>query len=124
MGEVYLAEDARLRRKASASKSFLLISGQNSGGCAEFKREAYTISGLNHPNIITIYEIGASEGIHYLATEYVQGKTLRDLCRDGRVGRGRDAIEILSQVASALGGPPLVVKVSASQRRLAQTRES
>ena len=100
MGEVYLAEDARLRRKV-ALKILPPNLSANSERLRRFIREAYAISGLNHPNIITIFEIGESEGLHYLATEYIQGKTLRDLCRERRPG-AETAIEIITQVASAL----------------------
>jgi serine/threonine protein kinase/Tfp pilus assembly protein PilF len=77
MGEVYLAEDDRLRRKV-ALKLLPARFTKDEERVRRFQREARAASALNHPNIITIYDIGESEGVHYIATEYIDGVTLRE----------------------------------------------
>jgi serine/threonine protein kinase len=77
MGEVYLAEDERLKRKV-ALKLLPTEFTQNSERLRRFEQEAQATSALNHPNIITIYEIGAQNGTHFIATEFIAGQTLRD----------------------------------------------
>ncbi|HVF46249.1 MAG TPA: serine/threonine-protein kinase, partial [Pyrinomonadaceae bacterium] len=80
MGEVYLAHDAELERKIAIK----LLSGEfttDEERRARFRQEARVISALNHPNIITIYEIGENEHGSFLITEYVEGRTLRDVMR-------------------------------------------
>src|SRR5262245_27274312 len=77
MGEVYLAEDERLGRKL-ALKILPIRFMLDPGRVERFEHEARTASGLNHPNILTIYEVGCEAGQHFIATEYVEGETLRD----------------------------------------------
>src|SRR6476660_4039859 len=76
MGVVYLAEDMKLGRKVA-----IKILGQefttNKDRLNRFEQEASAASNLNHPNILTIYEVGIDEGRHYIATEYIDGVTLR-----------------------------------------------
>src|SRR5262245_65916728 len=76
MGEVYLAEDARLGRKVALK---LLPSSftNDAERLRRFEREARTASALNHPNILTIYEVGSVDGLQFIAAEYVEGQTLR-----------------------------------------------
>src|SRR5438094_7403763 len=100
MGEVYLARDERLGRKAALKllpDSLTIDEAQLS----RFKNEARTASSLNHPNILTVYEIGAEGNRQFIATEFIEGITLRV-----SIGRGRinphTALEIAVQVASAL----------------------
>jgi len=76
MGEVYLAEDTRLGRKV-ALKMLLAQFTQDEDRVRRFMREAKAASALNHPNIITIFEIGEANGRHYLTTEFIEGETLR-----------------------------------------------
>src|SRR5687768_16688305 len=76
MGEIYLARDTRLRRDV-AIKILPEELTKNSLAVSRFMREAYSASALNHPNILTIYDIGRHEEIHFIATEFVEGKTLR-----------------------------------------------
>src|ERR1044071_3277576 len=76
MGEVYLAEDTRLGRKV-ALKLLAEELTQNRDRLNRFDQEAYAASALNHPNILTIYEMGDEGGRHYIATEFVDGVTLR-----------------------------------------------
>ena len=77
MGEVYLAEDERLNRKV-ALKLLPERFSADEERVRRFQREARAASALNHPNIITIYEIGQADQRHYIATEYIEGVTLRD----------------------------------------------
>ncbi|MFN0113020.1 MAG: protein kinase domain-containing protein [Blastocatellia bacterium] len=100
MGEVYLARDTRLNRKV-ALKLLPIQFTQDAGRIKRFKREAQAASALNHPNIITIYEIGELENKHFIAAELVEGQTLRELIADGRVAE-KDAIETAIQICSAL----------------------
>src|SRR5262249_16237113 len=76
-GEIYLAEDARLNRLV-ALKLLLAQFTQNADRVRRFVQEAKAASALNHPNIITIFEIGEADGVHYMVTEYIQGQTLRN----------------------------------------------
>ena len=75
------------------------MSNQNS--LRRFETEAKAISALNHPNILTIYEIGEADGIRFLATEYVKGETLRERLRR-EPPTLRETLEIAAQIASAL----------------------
>ena len=68
---------------------------------SRFVREAKSASGLNHPNIITIHEIGESEEIHYIATEFIDGKTLNEYAKDSPLNN-KSMLDIAIQVASAL----------------------
>jgi serine/threonine-protein kinase len=100
MGEVYLATDPRLRRKV-AIKLLPSALSNDPERLRRFEQEAHAASALNHPNIITIYEIGQSNGRHYLVTEYIEGETLRERI----AARSIDVIEVVeiaAQVASAL----------------------
>src|ERR1700686_5597009 len=76
MGEVFLAEDTRLGRKV-ALKLLAQELTQNRDRLSRFDQEAYAASALNHPNILTIYEMGDEAGRHYIATEFIDGITLR-----------------------------------------------
>ncbi len=100
MGEVYLARDSKLERKV-ALKLLPPQYTQDAGRIKRFEREARAASALSHPNIIAIYEIGEVESRHFIAAEYVDGQTLRELLGEGRVAM-KDAIEIAIQIASAL----------------------
>ncbi|HEX9918278.1 MAG TPA: protein kinase, partial [Pyrinomonadaceae bacterium] len=100
MGEVYLAHDAKLARKV-ALKILPPQFVSDPERVKRFERESRAISALNHPNLITIYDIGLSDGVHYIATEFVSGKTVRDLIDEGL--KMRDALAIATQVAEALG---------------------
>src|SRR5437867_4161772 len=76
MGEVYLAEDSKLGRKV-ALKLLAEELTQNRDRLNRFDQEAYAASALNHPNILTIYEMGDEARRHYIATEFIDGQTLR-----------------------------------------------
>jgi serine/threonine protein kinase/Tfp pilus assembly protein PilF len=100
MGEVYLAEDPRLGRKL-ALKILPVEYTQNPDRVARFEQEARAASALNHPNIITVYEIGEESGVHFIAFEYIPGHTLRHSLKDGGMNL-REALEVSIQVSSAL----------------------
>src|SRR5262249_3797201 len=76
MGEVYLAEDTRLRRKV-ALKVLPSVIAQDKDRLRRFEHEAFAASALNHPNILTIYEFGAEGETHFLAAEFIDGETVR-----------------------------------------------
>ena len=100
MGEVYLADDTKLRRKVALK---LLSSDvtQKPNLLHRFEQEAQAASALNHPNILTIYEFGEEKGAHFIATEFVDGETLHK-----RIARSqmsiREVLDVAVQTASAL----------------------
>ena len=100
MGAVYLAEDTRLGRRA-AIKVLPPSFTKNQAQVGRFQQEARVASALNHPNIITVYDINEADGTRYIATEYIEGETLR-----ARIARGafslHDALDIAVQIAGAL----------------------
>jgi predicted ATPase/serine/threonine protein kinase len=100
MGEVYRARDPRLDRMV-AIKILPAAFSADSGRLQRFAQEARSASALNHPNIITIYELGQDGSTHYIAMELVEGKTLRDLLVAGSLPI-RKTIEIAVQVAEGL----------------------
>jgi non-specific serine/threonine protein kinase len=101
MGEVYLAEDSRLRRKI-ALKVLPEDIAQDKERLRRFEQEAFAASALNHPNILTIYEFGAESETHFLAAEFVEGETLRERIEGfAPLGR-REVLDIAAQIAAAL----------------------
>src|SRR5213595_1917197 len=100
MGDVYLARDERLGRKA-ALKLLPDSLTTDETQLSRFKNEARTASSLNHPNILTVYEIGAEGNRQFIATEFIEGITLRVSIARGRINP-HTALEIAVQVASAL----------------------
>ncbi|MEK6303754.1 MAG: protein kinase [Acidobacteriota bacterium] len=101
MGEVYLAEDIRLGRKV-ALKLLPPELTSDQPRVLRFQQEARTASALNHPNILTIFDIGEVESTHFIATEFVKGETLR-ACMSATRMSVQKALNIIVQVASALG---------------------
>lgn len=101
MGEVYLAHDTTELRRTVAIKVLPAQFASNPESMQRFIREAQTASSLNHPNILTIFEIGEADGARFLVTEFIDGETLQQ-----RLARTRipidEAIEIAIQVATAL----------------------
>ena len=82
MGEVYLAQDLQLKRAVALkviSRSFI----RDENRLRRFQQEALATSALNHPNIITIHEIGSEEGVDFIATEFIEGLSLRQKLLQG-----------------------------------------
>ena len=100
MGEVYLAQDEKLDRRV-ALKILPEEFAQDAERMRRFVQEAKSASALNHPNIITIHEIGDADGTHFIATEYVEGETLSRRLKDEPMSL-RPALDIAIQIASAL----------------------
>jgi predicted ATPase/predicted negative regulator of RcsB-dependent stress response len=100
MGEVYRARDTRLDRTVAIKILPATLSG-DSDRLHRFEREARSASALNHPNIVTIYELGRDSSTHYIAMELIQGNTLREMLVAGSLPM-RKAIEIAAQVAEGL----------------------
>ena len=98
MGEVYLARDSKLDRLV-ALKILPAHFVADRDRTTRFKREARALSSLNHPNLLTIYEVGEADGLHFIAMEFVDGQTLSSL-REGLSLRG--LLAIVGQVAEAL----------------------
>lgn len=100
MGEVFLAEDTRLRRKIA-----LKILPENIAGDKDrlrrFEQEAFAASALNHPNILTIFEFGTEKDTHFLAAEFVDGETLRERMKHESFGL-RELLDVAAQIAAAL----------------------
>src|SRR5215510_9044907 len=100
MGEVYLAEDTNLRRKI-ALKVLPVGVAQDKDRLYRFKQEAFAASALNHPNILTIFEFGAEAETHFLASELVEGETLRVRMQRSAISLS-ETLDITIQIASAL----------------------
>src|SRR5262249_6333739 len=100
MGEVFLAHDTSLGRKV-ALKLLRTDVTRDQQRLRRFRQEARSASALNHPNILTIHEIGQEESLHFIATEYVEGETLREHMSNGRMTLGQ-VLDVAVQTASAL----------------------
>jgi serine/threonine protein kinase len=99
MGQVYLADDTKLGRKV-AIKFLNEKYSKDEDLLSRFIQEAQAASALNHPNLITVYEIGEHEGSHYMSTEFIDGKTLRERMKERLTFD--DALSIAIQTAEAL----------------------
>src|SRR5438477_7701243 len=100
MGDVYLATDMTAGRKA-ALKLLPMRFTADAERLKRFQQEAHAVVGLNHPNILTIYEIGEDHSTHYIASELIEGETLRQRLMRGRMELS-EAVDAAIQVASAL----------------------
>ena len=100
MGEVYLAEDTRLSRHV-ALKLLPSYFASDDERLRRFQSEARSASALNHPNILTIYEVGQSDSDYYIATEFVDGWTIRELLRERKLSL-QEILRCVEQLASAL----------------------
>jgi len=100
MGEVYLAQDTRLGRKV-ALKLLPEAFTSNQERLQRFEREARTVSALNHPNILTLYEVGLADETHFIATEFIDGQTLRKHLHGQPLDLGA-ALDLAIQIAAAL----------------------
>jgi serine/threonine protein kinase/Flp pilus assembly protein TadD len=100
MGQVYLAQDTRLGRPV-AIKLLPPHLTDDPQFVRRFRREAETVIALNHPNILTVYDFGEAEGIHYLVTEYVEGETLRQRLSQGKLSLA-EILDVALQTTNAL----------------------
>jgi eukaryotic-like serine/threonine-protein kinase len=100
MGEVYLAEDTRLGRKV-ALKILSAELTRNEDRVRRFEQEARAASALSHPNILTIFDIGKEDSTHFIATEFIEGQTLRSGLTRVRMKIG-EVLDIAVQAAGAL----------------------
>src|SRR5262245_4766176 len=100
MGEIYLAQDTNLGRKV-ALKLLPPAFTRDQERVRRFEREARSASALNHPNILTIYEVGVVGETRFIATEFIDGQTLRERLRGGRLELS-EALDIATQIANAL----------------------
>src|SRR5262249_1341199 len=100
MGEIYLAQDTRLGRKV-ALKLLPPAFTRDQERLRRFEREARTVSALNHPNILTIYEVGSAGETQFIATEFIGGRTLPARLRGGRLALS-EAPELAIQITAAL----------------------
>ena len=101
MGDVYLAEDMTLGRRV-ALKILPEQFNTDEDRLRRFEQEARSASALNHPNIITIHQVGSQEGFRFIATEFIEGETVRQRLK-GEGFSVREAIDVAIQVARALG---------------------
>ncbi|HEX8247511.1 MAG TPA: protein kinase [Pyrinomonadaceae bacterium] len=99
MGEVYLAHDEKLNRKV-ALKILPAEFVADAERIKRFEREARMISALNHPYIVTIYDVGTADGVNFIATEYVEGETVRELINRG--AQLKQTLTVISQTCEAL----------------------
>src|SRR6266567_1665984 len=100
MGEVYLATDVTAGRQAALKLLPMRFTG-DAERLKRFQQEARAVVALNHPNILTVYEIGEDHSTHYIASELIEGETLRQRLMRGRMELS-EAIDVAIQVASAL----------------------
>src|SRR5438552_17534036 len=100
MGEVYLATDMTAGRKAALKLLPMRFTG-DAERLKRFQQEARAVVALNHPNILTVYEIGEDHSTHYIASELIEGETLRQRLMRGRMELS-EAVDVAIQVASAL----------------------
>src|SRR6202040_2122955 len=100
MGEVYRARDSRLSREV-AIKGLPAEVASDPARLKRFEKEARSASALNHPNIVTIYDIGSVDSVSYIAMELVAGKTLREVLFSGPMAMKR-LLQIAPQIADGL----------------------
>ena len=99
MGRVFLAHDSTLQR--SLAIKVLGSLGDDEASHARLLREARSASALNHPNICTVYDVGEGSGLAFIAMEYVDGRSLRDLVEGGSLPV-EDAVRYAIEAADAL----------------------
>jgi serine/threonine-protein kinase len=100
MGEVYLAKDQKLDRRV-AIKILNEKFSRDEANLERFVREAKAASALNHPSILVIHEVGESEGTHYIVSEFIEGRTLREVLDQSQMSLS-DVLEVAIQIANAL----------------------
>src|SRR5207247_10596343 len=97
--EFYVATDVVAGRKAALKLLPLRFTG-DAERLKRFQQEERAVVGLNHPNILTVYEIGQDHSIHYIASELIEGETLRERLTRGRMELSQ-AVDVIMQVATA-----------------------
>lgn len=101
MADVYLALDTILNREVAIK----ILRGELSAdpvALLRFQREASAVSKLNHPNVVDVYDVGESEGHHYIVMEYVRGRTLKQLILQRGAIEKKEAVDIMLQLTSAI----------------------
>ncbi|HCX28493.1 MAG TPA: hypothetical protein DHU55_01775, partial [Blastocatellia bacterium] len=101
MGEVYLAQDTTELERTVAIKVLPPELATNKGRMQRFIQEAKTASSLNHPNILTIFEIGEADGMRFIATEFIDGETLRQRMKSAPL-KLVEVLDVAVQIAGAL----------------------
>src|SRR5574338_609545 len=101
MGQVYLAQDTGELDRTVALKLLPADLAADPKWMRRFIREARTVSSLNHPNVLTVYEFGVHDSTRFMAMEYVEGVTLRDHLKANRLNL-HEVLDIGMQVAAAL----------------------
>ncbi|MGA1753846.1 MAG: protein kinase domain-containing protein, partial [Pontimonas sp.] len=102
MADVFLAHDLLLNRDIAVKVLFPEFA-VDPKFVERFRREAQSAASLSHPNIVNVYDWGKFEGTYFIAMEFVEGRTLADVLKGGRRLNARQAGEIASEVAAALG---------------------
>lgn len=100
MAEVYLAQDTRLNRLV-ALKLLPSYFASDHARLRRFQSEARAASALNHPNILTIHEVSEIDGVYFIATEFIEGQTIRELIKNQELSL-ENVLDVVEQVASAL----------------------
>ena len=100
MGEVYLGHDVRLGRRVALKILPARFTADNER-VRRFQQEARAASALNHPNIITIFEIGQADDTHFIAAEFVEGRTVSQRLNAGKMSQS-EALDVAIQAASAI----------------------
>jgi eukaryotic-like serine/threonine-protein kinase len=100
MGEVYRARDTRLGRDV-AIKVLPGALAQNPERLQRFEQEARVLSAMNHPNLLAIFDVGSEDGLQYLVSELLEGKSLRERLSDGALSQ-RKVVEYCTKIASGL----------------------
>ena len=103
MGEVYRAHDSRLHRDV-AIKVLPAKFAADAERVRRFEQEARAVSALNHPNIVTLFDLGQAGPDYFMATEFIEGRTLRAHLQERGRWAANEAIEIVLQCAAALTG--------------------
>jgi serine/threonine-protein kinase len=101
MGEVYLAQDTSELGRTVALKILPFAVAKDKDRLQRFTQEARTVSNLNHPNILTVYEFGQSDSASFIATEYIDGVTLRQHLSSRRL-KLIDVLDVTIQIVAAL----------------------
>src|SRR5687767_7469420 len=101
MGEVYLAQDMSELGRTVALKILPSEVARDKDRLQRFTQEARTVSNLNHPNILTVHEFGQTDSVSFMATEFVDGETLRQLLSNRRL-KLVDVLDVAIQIVAAL----------------------